>query len=469
MAAEVFMPQLGLTMTEGTLQRWLKKEGDPVAKGEAVLEVETDKTVVEVEALASGVLAGIRAAEGEVLPVGAVMAYILTPGETLPAQSRVAPRGSTASTPAGPSPVSTAPLWVAGAGVPESMLPSRTGRRALRISPRARRLARETGVDTRGLRGTGAGGRIVEADVRASAGIAASGLGAPAVSPVAQRLAEELGVDPTRAQGSGPGGRVLKADVERAAAGQSAQTHDEGRTGLYPLLGIHKLVAERMAFSASTVPHFHLTVEVEATMLTRMRERLSPAIEARTRLRLTFTDLLVAILARALGHHPEVNAAWADGAVRRQKSIGIGIATATDEGLVVPVIPEADRKSLAEIVARRHALAEQARAGRLKPQDLEGGTFTLTNLGMYGVDVFDPIVNTPQSSILAVGRIKERPVVVGGQLVSRPTMFYTLGVDHRLLDGARAARFLDTLVCFTEEPYLLAEDLFPLSRVRGEA
>lgn len=455
MATEVFMPQLGMTMIEGTLVRWLKQEGEQIAKGEAVCEVMTDKATVELEAAASGALAGVRTAEGDTLRVGEVMAYILAPGEALPAGVTNVPRaleGKAASalsaTSAGPS--SAAPLWVAGAGVPEAMLPGRTSQRALKVSPRARRLAGQIGIDFRGLQGTGPMGRIVEADVRQAAKTAPSVARAPAVSPVAQRLAEELGVDLRHVRGTGPGGRVTKADVEQAA-------------DLRPLKGIRKLVAERMAFSSSTVPHFHLTAEVEASMLTRMRERLAPDIEAQAQVRLTFTDLLVVIIAHALGHHPEVNVAWADGAMRRRRTIGIGIATATAEGLVVPVIHDADKKSLAEIAVQRHRLTEQARAGRLGLPDLEGGTFTLTNLGMYGVDAFDPIVNTPQSTILAVGRIKERPLAIAGQLAVRPTMYYTLAVDHRLLDGAQAAQFLDTLVCLTEEPYLLADSLFPLS------
>jgi pyruvate dehydrogenase E2 component (dihydrolipoamide acetyltransferase) len=454
MASEVFMPQLGMTMTDGTLVHWLKHEGEPIAKGEVLCEVMTDKATVEIEAAATGVLAGVRAAEGDTLPVGEVMAYILAPGEALPVGVTGAPRAreekavsALSATDSAPGPA--APLWVAGAGVPEVMLPGRTSQRALKASPRARRSAGQIGIDLRGLLGTGPMGRIVEADVRRAAKTKPVNARAPAVSPLAQRLAEELGVDLRQVHGTGPSGRVTKADVEQAA-------------DLRPLRGIRKLVAERMAFSSSTVPHFHLTTEVEASMLTRMRERLAPDIQAQTQARLTFTDLLVVIIARALGHHPEVNVAWADGAVRLQRTIAIGIATATDDGLVVPVIHDADKKSLTEIVVERRRLTEQAREGRLGLPDLEGGTFTLTNLGMYGVDVFDPIVNTPQSAILAVGQIKERPWAVAGQLAVRPTTNYTLAVDHRLLDGAQAAHFLDTLIRLTEDPYLLAGDIFAL-------
>jgi pyruvate dehydrogenase E2 component (dihydrolipoamide acetyltransferase) len=458
MATEVFMPQLGMTMTEGLVARWLKQEGEQVFREEALFEVETDKVVMEVKAASDGILAGVRAAKGDTVRVGEVMAYILAPGENLPLASVGAPRDlggegthAPATSVAGPS--SAALLWVAGAGALRSILPISTTRKTLKASPRARRLARQSGIDLRALQGTGPAGRIVEADVRRAIPVITK---APAVSPVARRLADELGVDLNRVHGTGPGGRVTKADVEQAA-------------DLRPLHGIRKVVADRMAFSASTVPHFHLTVEVEASMLLRMREQLIPDIEAETKVRLTFTDLLVVLIARTLRHHPEVNVTWADGAVRFHRTVGVGIATATNKGLVVPVIHDADKKSLAEITARRWALTEQARAGSLGLQDLEGGTFTLTNLGMYGVDIFDPIINTPQSSILSVGRVRERPWAISGQLVIQPTMYYTLAVDHRLLDGAQAAQFLDTLVRLTEDPYLLANDLFPQRRLIGRS
>jgi pyruvate dehydrogenase E2 component (dihydrolipoamide acetyltransferase) len=474
MPTEVFMPQLGLTMTEGTVARWLKKEGDQVSKGEAILEVTTDKATVEVEAAGTGVLAGVRVADGQTVPTGQVIAYILSQGETLPVEPTGSPRalgkeGSIAAiSTSGPS--STVSLWVAGAGVPEAMLPARTSRRTLKVSPRARHLADQTGIELRTIKGTGPMGRIIEADVRRAIHISPRG---SSISPVAQRLAKELGVDPNVVRGTGPGGRVTKADVQQASGPQIADGTRLGNPGndtdqlrdLWPLQGIRKLVAERMAFSASTVPHFHLTVEVDATMLARMRDRLAPEIETRTHARLTFTDLLIYIIARSIVHHPEVNVAWADGAVLRQHTIGIGVATATIDGLVVPVIQDADKKSLATVVVERQKLTELARAGRLSLQNLEGGTFTLTNLGMYGVDVFDPIINTPQSAILAVGQIKERPLAIAGQVIVRPAMYYTLAVDHRLLDGAQAARFLDTLVRLTEEPYLLVDDLLTPTHV----
>jgi pyruvate dehydrogenase E2 component (dihydrolipoamide acetyltransferase) len=238
--------------------------------------------------------------------------------------------------------------------------------------------------------------------------------------------------------------------LDFVAQPKESRVAEEGLLSLHP---IHKLMAERMSQSFSLAPHFYLGVEVKATALVELRERLLPICEKEAQVRLTFTDLLVKLLAAILRNHPLANATWVDGGIRVFREINIGLATAVDEGLVVPVIRGADELSLAEIAVARSELAEKAKAGRLTLDEVTGGTFTLTNLGMLGVDVFQAIINPPQSAILATGRILERPVVEDGEVVARPTIYLTLSVDHRVLDGATAARFLQELQTLIEDPY----------------
>jgi pyruvate dehydrogenase E2 component (dihydrolipoamide acetyltransferase) len=330
-------------------------------------------------------------------------------------------------------------------------------------------MAHELGIDLAQIEASGPGGRVVEADVRWYADQIQA---APArVSPVARHLAEKLGVDLARVRGSGPGGRIVREDVERAAASALSPSSSPSPVALpYPptapaereiehLEGVRRVVAERMTHSFSTAPHFYLSAEVEATALTRMREGLLPKVEAASGARLTITDILVKVCAQALSEFPQANVAWAEdaqgGGVLHHSEVNIGVAVALDVGLVVPVIRRADQLTLAEIAGRRTDMADRARSGKLTLQDVEGGTFTLSNLGMFRVDQFQAIVNPPQSAILAVGRIRERPVALDGAAVVRPTLVLTLSVDHRLLDGAQGACLLERVAQLIEEPYLL--------------
>jgi len=384
------MPKLGMTMEEGTVVRWLKAEGEPVAKGETLLEVQTDKVTLEVESPAAGVLLRIIAPPGVTLPINAVIAYIGAPGEVVPAQPTLQP---------------TAPPLAVAAPTPQHPPGVETGR--VQASPAARRAAREHGLDLGAIRG------------------------------------------------SGPGGRIVVADVERAASSQRAVPTIEIEEEILPLVGVRKIVAERMASSFQSAPHFYLTRLADAQGLGEMRERLLPVIENQTGVRLTHSDLLVQMVARVLKRHPLVNAAWHAQGIRMNKAINIGLAVATPQGLIVPVIHAADTKTLAEIATRRNELVQKAEAGKLTLEDLEGGTFTLTNLGMFGVDAFNAILNPPQAALLAVGRIADRVVARDGQPVVRPTVYLTLSVDHRILDGANAAQFLTEIVAVVEEPYRL--------------
>jgi pyruvate dehydrogenase E2 component (dihydrolipoamide acetyltransferase) len=378
MASDVIMPALGMAQETGKVVRWLKAEGETVAKGEALLEVETDKVTVELESPADGILAGISAAEGADVPVGETIAFVLAVGETVP------------------EPVAAVPSEVATV-VPR---PSRS-----------------------------------EADVQAPAG----GRRRSLASPKARRIAAERGVDLAALAGSGPGGAVVAADLDGSAAASNGVT----------VPAIWRLMAKRTTQSWQSVPHFYLRREVDASRLQSWRAaaRARPGQE-----RASHTDLLVRLVAEALRRHPRVNSSWSDGAVVRSERINVGIAVAVDDGLVVPVVHDADRLSLADTVARRIELVDAARAGRLRPEDVTGGTFTISNLGMYGVDSFDAIVNAPQAAILAVGRVADRVIPVDGQPAVRPVLQLSVSFDHRVVDGARGAEFVETLASLAEEP-----------------
>jgi len=415
MPFEVIMPKLGLTMTEGTIARWLKQVGDRVEPGEPLFEVETDKVTLEVEAEVSGVLSQILVSEGETVPVTEKVALIATTGERFPK-----------------------------AEAPPAMP---------RATPVARRLAQAHGIELNRLTGTGPKGEITAQDVRRAAETKAQPR-QPRIraSWRARRLAREQGIDLAQlAPGRGPEGRIVEKDVLEALAARRVEPSAEW----VELTRAQRITAERMSQSFRTVPHFYLTVEAQAEHLLDLRQRLLPVVEQKVGVRLTLSDILVRIVAIALREHPRLNAAWEDGRVRLNHEVNVGLATATEGGLLVPVIRQADRKSLSEIAAERATLVAKAEEGRLTLDEISGGTFTLTNLGMYGIDQFQAIINPPQSGILAVGRVKERPVGVDGQLALKPTVFLTLSCDHRVLDGTMAAAFLQRVVELIEEPYAL--------------
>ncbi len=353
MPTSVIMPALGMAQDTGKVLRWLAAEGQAVVKGQSLMEIETDKVTAEIEAPASGVLAGVRAQPGQEVPVGQIIAYILGAGESLPA---AAPQASVRPP----------------------------------ASPKARRLAHERGVDLSGL------------------------------------------------TGSGPGGEITTADV-MAASGSPAQTAEISMSEAW------RTMAERLAQAWSAVPHFYLTREVEAHGLVERRRALAAAVPA-----VTYTDLIVVFTARALRAHPRLSARWDSGRIVSQPKLGIGIAVATEDGLVVPVIQRADELSAEDVARTRHDLVTRAQAGRLRPEDVWGGTFTISNLGMFGVDAVAAIVNPPQAAILGIGRIADRVVAVSGAPAVRPALTLTLTCDHRVVDGARGAEFLSTLADLIE-------------------
>jgi pyruvate dehydrogenase E2 component (dihydrolipoamide acetyltransferase) len=391
-STEVIMPALGMAQETGRVLRWLKAEGDAVAKGEPLMEVETDKVTVEIEAPADGLLAGVRAEAGSDVPVGQAVALILAPGESVPENG--------ASAPSDVPPAAAAPS--VQRAKPEAARAEPAARRRL-ASPKARRLAAQQGVDL-----------------------------------------DSLG------DGSGPHGAVLAADIV-AAAGAPVAAARAGEE--LAVSRIWEVMAERTTRSWTTAPHFYLVREVDAGRLQSWRQ----VARARLGSDVSVTDLLVRAAAAALRRHPRVNGAWADGALRAHDEVNVGIAVAVEDGLVVPVVHGADRLGIAGIAARREAVVARAREGALRPEDLDRGTFTISNLGMFGVDAFNAVLATPQAAILAVGRIAERVVAVEGQPTVRPMMTLTLSCDHRAVDGANAARFLSELADLIEEPAGLAD------------
>src|SRR5688572_12832232 len=395
MATSVVMPALEMAQETGKIVSWVKKEGEQIRKGEILLEVETDKAVVEIEASADGVLGGVKSQAGDVVPVGTTIAWILAPGEQVPAEAASAAPAARTMTEQ-PRPATTAP---SSTSTPRSSTaPTTSGE--IQISPKARRLAKELGVDISTVRGTGPDGTITSDDISAAAA-------APKTTPAA-------------------------APAAAAAAGS-------------PLSTVARLMAERTTQSWTQVPHFFLVRDLDAGALNDAREKLGPSIEAAKGVKLTHTDLLVALVAKVLTKHPKMNASWAGKDVQLNPAVNISIAMAVKDGVVGAVIPKADTTPLADIAAHRRDLTERARENRLRPADLAGGTFTITNLGMYGIDAFSAIIVTPQAAILAVGRIGDRVVAVDGQPAVRPMLTLTLSSDHRVVDGAQAAQFFNDL------------------------
>jgi pyruvate dehydrogenase E2 component (dihydrolipoamide acetyltransferase) len=423
MPTEVIMPKLGLTMESGTVQRWLAGEGNAVVAGDGLLEVETDKVVVEVESPATGTLGSVLVREGETVPIGTVLARIFAPGEQQsdgPDESGRRPAIVTSAPAAGPSPDPTTTTIQ----TTEQTRPAPEN--ALHSSPNGSIVSKEA-------QQAGQRERTFS-------------------SPRARKRAQEAGLNWQDIPGSGPLGRVIERDVVRA----SSIVHGSSSAG--NVVEGTPIPGQRMAASLNGSPHFHLSTEARVDELLKLCERLLPTIEGRTGIRLTVTDVLVKIAAVALAEHPRANAVWDPAEGKRtalQRPIHVGVAVATDGGLVVPVVRNADGMGLAEIAAERSRLVNKAREGRLSPGDLEGGAFALANLGMYRVDVFQAILTPLQTVILAAGRITERPVAVEGRIRVRPTMVLTLSCDSRMLNGSLGAQLLDRVVELIEEPYRL--------------
>jgi len=394
MAVAVIFPKLDEAMRSGKIVRWLKNEGDRVEKGETILEIETEKTAFEIEAETSGILSKIMVKAGDEVPVGATIAFILQPGEEAPE-------------------------------VPEPVIVS-AKKKTPTEEPKA---AKEPG------------------EIKAS--------------PLARNTAKEHNIDLSMVTGTGPGGRITKEDVlqaveeGKAVAAPPAQEEPElVEEEVVPLSSMREVIAQRMMESFQT-PHFYLSVEVDTQELGKTRNQLIPIIESKTGIRLTLTDLIIKITAKALEDNPSLNCSYVDGAVKLFKRIDIGLVTAVEGGLVVPVIRQADKKSLAEIAQARAELVQKARERTLSKEEMKGSTFTISNMGMFEIDQFSAIIQPPEAAILAVGRIADKAVVRNGEILIRPMMTLTLSIDHRVLDGAMGAKFLQSLKQYLKNPFSL--------------
>jgi pyruvate dehydrogenase E2 component (dihydrolipoamide acetyltransferase) len=408
------MPALGMAQETGRVLNWLKNEGEQVSQGEMLLEIETDKATFELEALASGVLQDISAWAGDDVPVGTVIAKIRSSDETVaPETTAVQPKDDAVQQVASSAETQeiepTAPQFVS----------ETTSSRATETAAVTNSFAADSLAQPEPSAPAHAGGRVPS-------------------SPKARRLAAEKGIDIRTLAGTGPGRAVRTADVLSAKAAPAARAEQLPATSST----VWRIMAERTTEAWKTIPHFYLVRDVDASSLVSWRQ----AIRAQSADEIRYTDLLTSIVAKCLGAHPNLNSEASGGNVSAKKEINVGLAMAVDQGLVVPVIRNADKLTVSEIAASRRQLSSRAQAGKLKLDDLSTGTFTISNLGMYGVDSFHAIVNPPQAAILAVGRIASRVVAVDGQPAVRPIMTLTLSCDHRAVDGARAARFLQDLV-----------------------
>lgn len=411
--AQVIMPKMGDGMTEGTILRWLKKEGDSVENGDIIAEIETDKASVELPAETSGKLANIIAKEGETVPVGAVIAEILGEGEQ-PQVTSSAEMPAVAAEPVSPGAEPTA----------EALREEPPVQERVKASPLARRIAQEAGVDLAMVKGTGPGGRIVERDVQQF---------------IASRQAAQR--------------PSVTEPVRPAAAGVESPAPAGGE----PLSRMRRLIAERTTLTKQTVPHFYVTMNIDMTEAMALRERLNAALPEDAP-KLSVNDFVTKACALALARYPQVNALYQNERIYPSSEIHIGIAVALPDGLIVPVLRHCERKTLRQIAAETRQLVEKARAGRLTPDEYTGATFSISNLGMYGVDEFIAIINPPAVAILAVGAVQKQPVALDDDTVAvRPRMKVTISADHRALDGAVAAEFLRELKRILENPYVMVE------------
>lgn len=463
MVYEVVMPRLGWNMEAGTLTSWRKKDGDFINTGDILFEVESDKAVQEVEALESGLLhiPPDSPPPGKVVPVGTPLAYLLQPGETAPARF------------AAPSETIREILQTSGSGLTLGSVPARSGRKVKTISPRAARLAVELGIDWTILQGSGHTGRIIERDIRARAEALTQAGQLPIASstevhasPLARRLAQEMGVDLNRLAAHKPGKRIERIDVISAirAAIQTGtpmlelpkvKVEQKPLTrSVQSISPVRRLTADRLAASAHSAAAVTLTSEADATELVRLRRQLKQDGAAQVP---TYTDLMVCLAAHALVEHPQLNTHFEGETIVQPGVVNMGIAVDTERGLLVPVLPAAQDKPLRQIVLETEMLIEKARSGRIRPDEMIGSTFTITNLGMYDIDAFTPIINLPECAVLGVGRIVAKQVVMDAeaeQVTIRHMLFLSLTFDHRLVDGAPAARFLQRVKQLVEKPYL---------------
>ncbi len=417
MPLDIVMPKLGLTMTEGLIVEWKKKEGEEVKKGDVLFVLETEKVTYDVEAPEDGVLGKIAVQAQETVPVGAVVGWLLKPGEDATAIPAGAPTAAAAAAApaAGSSEVAPAAA-VAAAGA--------AGAGRVKATPLAKKIAREAGVDLAGVAGTGSGGRITRQDVeKAQQQAAARASQAPA-----------------------------EAAQAPAASGASAAAASEADGSLAAFTGMRRTIAKKMLASKVEAAQAYMGNTIDATKIQDLREMLLPYIEKKRGVRITITDVMMKITGAALREHPIINTRWTDKGVLFLPDVHMGMAMALDDGLIVPVIRDINKKSYGQIAADRVSLIKKGKENKFLPDDIKGGTFTLSAMGMFGLETFTAIINQPENAILAVGAIIDKPVALDGQVVIRPMMTVNLTYDHRTIDGAEAGKFMKTLKEMLEEP-----------------
>jgi pyruvate dehydrogenase E2 component (dihydrolipoamide acetyltransferase) len=466
---EIIMPKAGDAMTEGKVVRWYKQPGDPVKKGEAVAEIETDKVNLDLEAEDAGTLGQHAAKEGDMVPVGGLLARILAEGEKdeAPAKEEKAPES-----PKEPAKAAAEPAKES-AKEPAADAKSAGGEAQQRRTTDKKESYKHTtgeyqeAIEQRGPRrdrtspeSAAAEGQPESGDRRRS-------------SPLARRMAREMGVDLGSVQGSGPKGRIVADDIRKAGSGERTAAPKESRgsaapavdvrqpaaagvpmleTTIIPLSAMRRTIAKRLGESIGPIPHFFLTADLDVTELMSMRQQM---IEV-TGSKISLNDFIIRAIALALRHHPMVNASWGEDAITQHGDVHIGVAVATTDGLITPVIREADTKSVGDIAAEIRVLADKAKNRKLKPEEYQGSTFTISNLGAWGINEFTAIINPPNAAILAIGAAEARPVVdANRQIVVRDRMKVTMSCDHRLIDGAVGAEFLKTLRMYIEQPLRL--------------
>lgn len=452
------MPKVGDAMTEGKVVRWYKKAGDAVTKGEPVLEIETDKVNLDLEAESDGTLAEVRAKEGDMIPVGETLAQILAPGEkaTVAAAKKPEAAGKDAGKDAGKNAGKDAGR-IAGATQSGDDEPQR------RATDKKDSVKHTTGEYHEAIEQKGPRRDRSQAQTQANVvTMPQSSEGRRRSSPLARRMARDLGVPLESLQGSGPQGRIIAKDVERFQTGGGASGREPSQAGVMkpsapledksiPLSAMRRTIAKRLAESTGPIPHFYLTVDYDVTQLVAMRQQLADIEGAK----ISLNDFVIRAVALALLHHPNVNASWGDDAIDLHGEVHVGVAVATPEGLITPVIRNADQKSVSDIAKEVRALADKAKNRKLLPNEYQGSTFTISNLGAWGVEEFTAIINPPNVAIVAIGAAESRPVVINGQVVIRDRMKVTMSCDHRVVDGALGAEFLKTLRQYVEQPLRL--------------
>jgi pyruvate dehydrogenase E2 component (dihydrolipoamide acetyltransferase) len=456
MPTPFFMPKFDMDQEKATIITWLKAEGDNVAYDEAVLTVETDKVAIDVPSPAKGKLVRISAKAGDVVPVTTVIAYILAEGES---EASLPPPGSP------PEKITSAQTASIQAPViPDRTVIKETERMPIKATPVAARMAQSLGVDLAAVPARQE--RVTKADVQSYVQESIQSTEKIPATPAARRLARELGIDLGRVAGRGPEGRVQAADVnnyaesarlEAPALVPATTASPERRAELVPLAGIRLTIAQRMQVSFQTAPHIALTVEADLSSLENTRQRMNELAARYEKSKVSVTALLVRITAWALERHPYLNASLVDETIYLWKDINMGVAIAIPGGLIVPVIKNANLKTTGQINDELKDLAERARANRLSLEEVKGGTFTISNLGMYGIHQFRAVINPPESAILAVGSVMRKPVVIDEKdtIAVRPILTMTISADHRVIDGVAAAEFLSDLVKAVENPDLL--------------